>query len=789
VDDQQRMQLAQVVEGPLKFIEPPSTPREPEAPSPSLLQGPLTFIEPTPPREATAAPSVGIPEDIARGALSGIAQGVPETLGLPAMAARGWSAATQSAATPISAAGEQFVPPSSQWSAPTSGVPGRKVSKEFAEQMQEPGVFERIVPSIPTAETFKGLAESYIPGYKTAAEYKPASVAGQLAQAGFREIPTSVALPFGGGPALRAATGVASGVGGESAKKFAEQTSGLKEYQLPAQLAGSLVGGVGAGLALPTIGKFAAAPFRRGEPAARRALTEALERDIAEAPVAERGIREDILRRAATSGVSPDDLTPAALLGPRGRLLLASSANTDDINRINTEIAQISRNAPDNAARDLAAIVGKPSPISYTNEQVLRADATRLINDPNYKFVMSLPWAKDVPNQNFSKVFDFDLFKDQIGEINRLVQPVQARLGIQIPDVKTGSNGNLAYWDFAKKHFDRLGNTDVVRRDSYRAIAKEIRDSADAAVPQYRLVRDKAAEQIGYNNALELGHDLISRGSKGATEFLNQVKNQKVLRSMGETERENLRLGMIGAATDKIISNPAALKELYGADFAKRLSVAFSPKEIANIQGIAARNALLAKAAATPIREISGPKGAIEALAKTAGASASTGAGLGYIAGVAANLFTQQTAFTPDWKHVAGLLGGAIYGASVNRAQKRAMEQVVRLSSDPRLVVQLGEQLQKSPSMLDAYRRLNDFMSDHIFISAASRAGLSGMQDRQPDQPPPLTIRPGRATGGAVNLRALANAAKKHVTRSTQDLLNEHDDTVAKALEVANKHI
>lgn len=49
--------------------------------------------------------------------------------------------------------------------------------------------------------------------------------------------------------------------------------------------------------------------------------------------------------------------------------------------------------------------------------------------------------------------------------------------------------------------------------------------------------------------------------------------------------------------------------------------------------------------------------------------------------------------------------------------------------------------------------------------------------------------RPGRATGGAVNLRALANAAKKHVTRSTQDLLNEHDDTVAKALEVANKHI
>ena len=50
-------------------------------------------------------------------------------------------------------------------------------------------------------------------------------------------------------------------------------------------------------------------------------------------------------------------------------------------------------------------------------------------------------------------------------------------------------------------------------------------------------------------------------------------------------------------------------------------------------------------------------------------------------------------------------------------------------------------------------------------------------------------LRPTRATGGAVNLMALSKAAKKHVTRSTEDLLNEDDSTVARALEVANKHI
>jgi hypothetical protein len=47
----------------------------------------------------------------------------------------------------------------------------------------------------------------------------------------------------------------------------------------------------------------------------------------------------------------------------------------------------------------------------------------------------------------------------------------------------------------------------------------------------------------------------------------------------------------------------------------------------------------------------------------------------------------------------------------------------------------------------------------------------------------------GRATGGAVNLMALSKAAKKQVTQSTEDLLNESDDTVTRALEIANQHI
>jgi len=66
------------------------------------------------------------------------------------------------------------------------------------------------------------------------------------------------------------------------------------------------------------------------------------------------------------------------------------------------------------------------------------------------------------------------------------------------------------------------------------------------------------------------------------------------------------------------------------------------------------------------------------------------------------------------------------------------------------------------------------------------------LYEEMQNRPNVLTIkrqRPTRATGGAVNLMALSKAAKKHVTRSTEDLLNVDDSTVARALDIANQHI
>ena len=99
------------------------------------------------------------------------------------------------------------------------------------------------------------------------------------------------------------------------------------------------------------------------------------------------------------------------------------------------------------------------------------------------------------------------------------------------------------------------------------------------------------------------------------------------------------------------------------------------------------------------------------------------------------------------------------------------------LSRDPEQVAQLARLIEENAVARRVFNRMNTTL-------ATANDQYVRTLEREQQQP-----RPARATGGAVNLRELAKAAKNHVTSSTEKLLNEHDDTVAKALEVANRHI
>jgi hypothetical protein len=141
-------------------------------------------------------------------------------------------------------------------------------------------------------------------------------------------------------------------------------------------------------------------------------------------------------------------------------------------------------------------------------------------------------------------------------------------------------------------------------------------------------------------------------------------------------------------------------------------------------------------------------------------------------------------------------LSRVIYGTTANDA----MAALQRASVDPAF----AQFLAQKPSMENALKLQGLLKSTKYAPQATFMGQKTPVEQPQPEKtteqlyeemqnrPKELTIkgqRPTRATGGAVNLMSLSKAAKKHVTRSTEDLLNESDDTVARALEVANKHI
>jgi len=138
---------------------------------------------------------------------------------------------------------------------------------------------------------------------------------------------------------------------------------------------------------------------------------------------------------------------------------------------------------------------------------------------------------------------------------------------------------------------------------------------------------------------------------------------------------------------------------------------------------------------------------------------------------------------------VPGALAGAgsIIGASIIHHMRMAGidnidKLLTRAMLEPEFMLELLKAAPRSANVRPSINLTNQI----------AKGALIGEENAE--RPRTLTIRgPGnrtaRATGGAVNLMALSKAAKKHVTQSTEDLLNESDDTVTRALEVANKHI
>ena len=775
---------------PQTFSQPSSTLNESEreylskgwgAPSSSIQQLPQGTNQ-------TPRPTTG--QDILYSGVSGIASGVPKLLGLPGLGAYGYVSGLRSASTPT----EQTVDGTKRYyvpsMAPGAGGQMREISPERASSMQwesGPNIVERAL-SLFTPKSLESLSKTYIPHYSAVAEYKPATVPGKFAKAIGEELPMAT-IP-GGTLAQRVMGAAGSGAGAQAVRSIA----GDKAPSPWEEAAGALFGGLTGALS-PQIIKGAVSPFTRSaESAAESTAATALKQELATASPDRAEAIRSILKEAAETGVSPENVMPISLLGKDTlkRLTPKISTNPATIDEVNQQIRTLYQNAPQNAARDVAALVGRPSPIIFTQEQAFLADMKNAINNPNYSRVMSSPRAASIPNDMYGHVTNYALFKEHLPKIMASVEPLRYRYGISAPDFRRNRPGNLAFWDSAKKYFDNLGNVEKSQNESFREIARQIRDASDIAVPAYASTRDKAAELLGYENAFKLGYDLVDMSNKKLA--AGGQKLYRNLETMTPSEKSNLAVGMVGRLTDMMIpANNSAdvtklLKFVNNPETIRRLSYSFTPDEITKMYGTAARNALIAKAPLIPI----GTESAV-----SMPLAGGTIFGLGSLA---ANFLTQQAIVDPTYMHVAAVALGSALGQAKSSAQKRAAEKLVEYLGNPEKTVELGRLLTQSSEARNIYARLNKSMSDDAgyYIAAKSQSAVQE-PEKKPSEPRPLTITPDRtqrASGGRINPSAMADRiigqiekARRDLQSQTGGLLKHDDETIVKALKVANERI
>lgn len=326
-----------------------------------------------------------------------------------------------------------------------------------------------------------------------------------------------------------------------------------------------------------------------------------------------------------------------------------------------------------------------------------------------------------------------------------------------------------------------------------------------------RPVSDWVVEKIRNKNAF-ITPEMIDgfRKNPGYDTIIREVPGLEArLDAIANTGRANQ---IIMSLTDGVQQNPAKLADWIRKNRADINTYVVDPEarffidqvnRSANVLKKLPVKAQLPENAAKTLDTLA--KGDMFTLLHGRATGAIAGGAAGYGAGMALGMTVPMQIAAEALGAAVGAYGSNVVGTGLRSfasrvvygtTQQEAMAALQRAATDP----PFARFLAQKPSAENAMK-LRGFLRE----IAARGPALGFAAERLPNEPPEppktteeryreLTIkgpgnRPARASGGAVNLNALAKMAKKHVTSSTEQLLNQNDDTVAKALEIANRHI
>lgn len=710
----------------------------------------FTGSEPMAPEPARAAPEVGMLEDVGRAAGAGLARGA---IGL-------------------------------------AGLPGdiESLGRLGAQKL---GYDVSPVSALPTSERMISGAEQAAPALKSVTQYKPQTGVGKYIKAGAEFLPGAI-IPGGQmGIGARAAGQVAAGMGSHAVEEYLKGTplEGTG-YQTAGQLAAALAGGMaGSGLAQKAAG--AAKTLLSPTAAATERLASGLSRDVT-AKTALGDIAE-----AERQGIAP-----AAIAGKKTQATLKSageSVGEEAQGAFNQAVADFRGQAVEKINRHIDDTVGGGAPVSALSEMDSIRQRVKNLNDANYTRVMSSPKARVVPpalvapaEARIRTMFG-DQFVNEIGRaaIARGENPAAYGLVQSGRDFAISPRGaSLRFWDEAKQYIDDSINKlyDPVTRAPKPGANSEIatltalkktlvgtdrggkKGVLDRLFPEYEKIRFEGSELYNSRNAIDAGYKYFADKN-----YPKIASKEKFAARLTPAQKEDFAYGYAGAYRDLLEKNPqAALKMFSGPTSAmeiKKARMALGPAQADELIGLAHAQFLNSNIKALA----SNPKSSGYWTPLIGGTIGETTMGVLTGQGVLGSLVSGGVPIGAITGAVLGSAGKRVYSAR----EKKVAEELLRLAADPQSWPKLGAYLSKNAEART--------LLDRLYTTAARGAPV--LMTQKYEEPPPLTIRPGRASGGAVNLKALAAAAKKAVCKSTEDLLQAPDAHVVRALKVATQHI
>ena len=522
---------------------------------------------------------------------------------------------------------------------------------------------------------------------------------------------------------MRVLTGTAAGAGGEYARQKAEGTA----FETPAQIAGSLIGGV-APTSIKGAGEVVFTPKKRAEAALG---------DV-------------------TGNYNVESAYPTRVMAQNFDLKEAAETTPDRMRAFTKQLTGVQQDLP---------------PLQTLVESAAKAERQRV-----YDIAKNNPAAQSIDNMLFADLMDRP---DFVKAMNKAMDVAKNAPEFGIVSPTPNSNGNLAYWDQVKRILNEDASN-AIQSSSERSATKasylqdmqnKLVKVLDDTVSDYPIARDIASNTFTATNAAEAGMKFM-----GNVDVFAKDDIAKAIKSYSPAQRKLFNVGVMQTLTDAIerggLDN-VSKKFLKNREFQDKLRTAMGDESYSILRGKVLSENMLNKA-----WEIQQKYGMKEGMSRNTSplvsgglTAAATGALFEYQMVLQ---FLQSVGVSPTNAAIALGTGAVASGAKA-----------IKNSADRRIVGEMIDLVTKGD--VNSFRRINELTKKHPDLYQAI-LGPTIATEVQENREGRAT---GGKVGGSIAQRLVDEAAKAHKyhQKTTEEILDAPDEHVVKALAVANKHI